>query len=128
MNARKFTILIVDDSKLATYVLEDILKKIENVMIVGRAVDGLEAVELYKKLKPDIVTMDLVMPGMNGEEAVRQILEFDKEAKIIVVSSVGSSQDKFIEELKAGVLHVIPKPYEVETVTNIILNIIEKIK
>ncbi len=126
MKEKKYKLLIVDDSKLASFVLKDIVMEVDNIEVVGEARNGLEAIKLYKKLKPDITTMDLVMPGMSGEQAIKRILELDKSAKIIVVSSIGSSQDKFIEQLQAGVLNIISKPYKEETIKRALSDIIDK--
>ena len=126
MKEKKYRLLIVDDSKLAAFVLKDIVMELDNIEVVGEARNGLEAIRLYKKLRPDITTMDLVMPGMSGEQAIKRILEFDEEAKIIVVSSIGSSQDKFIEQLQAGVLNVISKPYKEETIKHALSKLVDQ--
>lgn len=81
-------ILVVDDSLFARSILRGILNKngYENVV---EAIDGKEAVEVYEKEKPDLVLLDLIMEKMDGVEVLKQIMEEDKNAQIIVVSAVG---------------------------------------
>lgn len=79
--------------------------------VIGEARTGKEGVESYKKLRPDAVTMDIVMPELTGIEAVRAISEFDADARILMVSAVG--QEKLVgEALKAGAGDFVIKPFQ----------------
>lgn len=111
MSAAK-KILIADDSRVAAHLLSEIIESIDGCEIAGHATSGEDAIEKYKELKPDLVTMDLSMPGIGGMEAIRQIVASDLAAKIVVVSSLGGSQDKLLEALEAGALSVVSKPFD----------------
>lgn len=112
--SKKF--LIVDDSRVAAHVLGEIVSGIEGCEVTAHAKSGEEALELYDQHKPDMVTMDLSMPGMGGMEAIRQIVAKDPSAKVVVVSSLGGAQDKLLEALESGALSVISKPYDEDKV------------
>ncbi|RMF11866.1 MAG: response regulator [Candidatus Dadabacteria bacterium] len=78
--------------------------------VVGEAANGEEAVQLYHELKPDLVTMDVMMPRMNGVEATRAILSEDRNARIVMVSSVGQ-ESLIAEALEAGARAYVLKPF-----------------
>jgi len=106
-------ILIVDDALFMRKMLADILKK-EGFEICGEAENGKEAIEKYKELRPDIVTMDIVMPKMeeiDGIGAVREIIKFDPQAKIIMVSAMGQHA-LVVEAIQAGAKDFIVKPFQ----------------
>jgi len=105
-------VLVVDDSNFIRLNIVNYLKN-NNITVVGEASNGDEAIELYKKLKPDIVTMDITMPDMDGVEAVKRIMEIDSHAKIIICSAVGQ-QVKVIEAIKAGAKSFLLKPLNEE--------------
>lgn len=107
-------VLIVDDAAFMRMMIKDILEK-NNFNVVGEASNGIQAIEIYKKKKPDIVTMDITMPDMDGIEAVKQIKEFDKNAKIIVCSAMGQ-QAMVIDAIKAGAKDFIVKPFQADRV------------
>ncbi len=81
-------VLITDDAAFMRATLRKVLEK-EGFEVVGEAANGKEAVELYKQLKPDLVTMDITMPVMNGIDAIKEIMAIDPEAKIVVCSAMG---------------------------------------
>lgn len=83
-------VLIVDDAAFMRMMIKDILEK-NDFEIVGEANNGIVAVDLYKKEKPDVVTMDITMPDMDGIEAVKQIKAFDPDAKVIMCFSNGTT-------------------------------------
>lgn len=91
-------------------VLKGIILK-EPFELAGEAGTGKEAVDIYKKTKPDLVTMDIVMPEMNGIEAVKEIRLFDSQAKIIMVSAMGQ-QNMVIDSIQAGARDFIIKPFQ----------------
>jgi two-component system, chemotaxis family, chemotaxis protein CheY len=107
MSAR---ILIADDAAFMRVMIKGILSK-QNYEIVGEAKDGREAVELYKQLKPDLTTMDIIMPEVNGIEAVKEIMKVDTNALIIMCSAMGQ-QAMVIEAIAAGAKDFIIKPFQ----------------
>lgn len=103
-------ILIVDDSSLIRKMLRQLLEK-NNYAVVGEAVNGEEAVRMYSELKPDLVTLDVTMPVMDGVEALKNITEKDKSAKVIMVTAAGQ-KDRILEALKFGAKAFITKPFD----------------
>jgi two-component system chemotaxis response regulator CheY len=103
-------ILIVDDAKFMRMTLSNILKK-ANHEIIGEGENGKEAIELYKALQPDVVTLDITMPIMNGLEAVKAIKKEYPQAKIIICSAMGQ-QKMVVEAIEAGALDFIIKPFD----------------
>jgi len=103
------TVLIVDDSRLMIEMLSDIFRK-EGYEIIGEAEYGQESIELYKKLKPDLVSMDIIMPDMTGVEALKGILAFDPNAKVIMCSSL-TYESLILDAIKAGAKGYIKKPF-----------------
>lgn len=117
-------ILIADDAAFMRMMLADILTA-KGHEIVGEAADGEEALRLYKKLKPDLVTMDIVMPGAGGIESIRQILKGHPEARILVVSALGQ-QALVREAIEAGAKGFVVKPFKPEMVIEEVGNILAK--
>ena len=113
-----YRILLVDDAQVIRVMLNEILKA-AGYEIAGEASNGLEAVEKYKDLNPDLVTMDITMPTMSGIEAVREIRKYDPEAKIIMCSAIGQ-KSMVIEAIEAGARNYIIKPFEPQKVINVI--------
>ena len=107
-------ILVVDDSAFMRMMLKDILVK-EKYEIVGEVNDGKHAVAKYMELKPDLVTMDMIMPEMNGIDTVKEIKKTDPNAKIIMVSAMGQ-QSLVDEAIQAGALGFIVKPFQAQQV------------
>lgn len=107
-------VLVVDDAAFMRQMLGDLLQEAGHI-VVGEASNGHEALSLYRTLKPDVVTMDIVMPHMSGIEAVRAILEEDAQAKIIVISAIGQ-EAMITEALDCGVRDYIVKPFRREDV------------
>jgi two-component system chemotaxis response regulator CheY len=103
-------VLIVDDSSFMRVLLKNIIIK-DEIVLVGEATNGQEAVELFQELKPDLITMDIIMPVMNGIEAVKLIRELDSNAKIVMVSAMGQ-QSMVIEAIQAGARDFIIKPFQ----------------
>lgn len=107
-------ILIVDDSRTSRRVLKDILER-AGYEIAGEAVNGKEAVEMYGRLLPDIVTMDITMPEMDGIEALRQIRAGYPDAKVVMVTAAGQ-KEKMMEAVKIGAAEFVAKPFIEEVV------------
>lgn len=107
-------ILIVDDASFMRMMIKDILTK-NGFTVLGEAENGLKAIEKYKELNPDLVMMDITMPGMDGLQAVREIKKLDITAKIIMCSAMGQ-QSMVIEAIQAGAKDFIVKPFQVDRV------------
>ncbi|HEY5531470.1 MAG TPA: response regulator [Candidatus Anoxymicrobiaceae bacterium] len=104
------SVLIVDDALFMRMMIKDILSK-DGLEVVGEAENGIEAVKKYAELRPDLVTMDIVMPEMDGIEAVRNIIRIDPMAKVLMCSAMGQ-QPLVVEALEAGAKDFIIKPFQ----------------
>lgn len=113
-------IVLADDLSFMRMVQKEILEE-KGYTIVGEASDGIEAIERYETLRPDVIILDITMPNMNGLDAMHRIFEFDRAAKIIICSALGQQQ-LIVEAIKAGVKDFIVKPFKPER----ILSAIEK--
>lgn len=114
-------VLIVDDAAFMRLSLKTILENC-GFEVVGEANTGIKAIQLYKQLKPDLVTMDLTMPELGGVEAIKMIKVIDKDARIIVISSMGH-EINVREAIMAGAISFIVKPFKAEVVSQQLLNI-----
>ncbi|MHC1599981.1 MAG: response regulator [Candidatus Methanospirareceae archaeon] len=103
-------VLVVDDAAFMRMMLKNILNS-NGYEVVGEAADGVQSMEKYEQLKPDLVTMDIVMPQMDGIEATRAIIQSYPEAKIVMCTAVGQ-QAKVLEAMKAGAKGYIVKPFQ----------------
>ncbi len=108
------SVLIVDDASFMRLNLKQILEE-DEYEIAGEAENGREAVEKYQSLEPDIVTMDITMPEMDGLEAIKAIKDIDPGSNIVVVSAMGQ-QKMVIEAIEAGAEDFIVKPFKDERV------------
>ena len=102
--------LIVDDTKFMRSMLKTILEK-KGFEVAGEAVNGKEAVEKFKEISPDLVTMDIIMPEMDGIEAVKEIVSINPDAKILMCSAMGQ-QALVIEAIQAGAKDFVIKPFQ----------------
>lgn len=120
--APKKKVLIVDDAVVMRMMIKGILSK-NGYEVVGEAQNGIEAVDKYKQLRPDLVTMDMVMPEMDGISATKEILAHDASAKIIMCTSMGQ-QALVVEAIQAGAKSFITKPFQppkmLETVAKVL--------
>ncbi|MGH7441057.1 MAG: response regulator [bacterium] len=108
------SVLVVDDAAFMRATLRDIFDR-NGYRVVGEARDGLEAVTRYAALRPALVTMDIVMPGLSGIEAVRRIVASDPDARVIMCSAMGQ-QSLVIEAIQAGARDFVIKPFQVSKV------------
>ncbi len=108
------TVLIVDDVSFVRKTLSDILTQ-AHYHVVGEASNGAEAIRLYTKLLPNIVTMDIVMPELSGIDAARRILRIDKNAKIIMISAMGQ-EHLMMEAIHIGAKDYLLKPFSAQDV------------
>lgn len=115
-------ILIVDDAHFMRMTLSTILQK-ENYEIIGEASNGIEAIELYKKTKPDLITMDITMPIMDGVEAIKILKEYDTNIKIIVCSAL-NQQKVVLKAIEEGAKDFITKPFDEHMVLNTIRRVL----
>lgn len=104
------TVLVCDDAVFMRTMLGDILQQ-AGFTVVGEADTGAKAVAKYKELRPDLVTMDIVMPDMGGIEAVREITTFDPEAKVVMCSAMGQ-QALVVDAIEAGAKDFVVKPFQ----------------
>ncbi|MDW5562872.1 MAG: response regulator [Methanomassiliicoccus sp.] len=104
-------VLVVDDSMVMRAMISDILTKDGGFKVVGQAKNGKEAVEQYVKLCPDLVTMDIIMPGEHGTDVVKKIVEVDKDARIIIVSGL-NQKSLVMQALDNGAKDFLVKPFE----------------
>lgn len=107
-------VLVVDDAAFMRMMIKDILEK-NGYEVVGEAADGAEAYEKYVELKPDIVTMDITMPEVDGIAALKKIREYDPNAKVIMCSAMGQ-QAMVIDAIQAGAKDFIVKPFQADRV------------
>jgi two-component system, chemotaxis family, chemotaxis protein CheY len=115
-------VLIVDDAAFMRMMIKDILEK-NGFEVLGEANNGLKAVEFYKKDKPDVVTMDITMPDMDGIEAVKAIKAFDPAAKVIMCSAMGQ-QTMVMDAIRAGARDFIVKPFQPDRVLEAIRKVV----
>lgn len=117
-------ILVVDDAEFMRTILKKILVN-DGFTIVGEAQDAASGLEEYKKLKPNLVTMDICMPNKSGIEAIKEIIEFDPEAKILVCSSLGQEL-LVMEAIQLGAKDFIVKPFKKEKLVETVRKILEE--
>ena len=113
-------VLVVDDSLSVTRQLEKILTDSEDFVCVGHARDGAEAIKMNHTEDPDIICMDMNMPGMDGLTALRSLVMLDKTVQVVMVTSLGGVGDKFTEAIKLGAKNVISKPFDAENVLRVL--------
>lgn len=107
-------IMVVDDAAFMRLMLSNMLTKMGH-QVIAEADNGRTAIDLYKKHRPDIVTMDITMPYMNGIESVKGITAYDPAARIIMLSAMGQ-KEMVINAIKAGAKDFIVKPFKEDAV------------
>jgi two-component system chemotaxis response regulator CheY len=117
-------ILVADDASFMRQMIREIVES-EGYEVVGEAADGIEAVDLFKQLHPEIVTMDIVMPRRSGIDAVRGIVELDPGARVVMCSALGQ-ETLVTEALQAGARDFIVKPFKPDAVLATLKQVIEK--
>jgi two-component system chemotaxis response regulator CheY len=119
MTKNKKKILVVDDAQFTRNMLKKIINKTEIGEVIAEASNGVEAVSLYQKYKPDMVTMDLVMPEQGGIETTEKILSIDPDAIIVIVSALGQ-EALVLEAAKKGAKDFIQKPFKAEQIEDVL--------
>ncbi|ERI09221.1 response regulator [Aneurinibacillus aneurinilyticus] len=107
-------VLIVDDAAFMRMMIKEILSK-NGYDVVGEASDGAQAIEKYQELTPDLVTMDITMPEMDGITALKEIKKINPSAKVIMCSAMGQ-QAMVIDAIQAGAKDFIVKPFQADRV------------
>ena len=107
-------VLVVDDAAFMRKMVSDALTK-GGHEVVGEAVNGVEAIDRYRELKPDLMTLDITMPEKDGLEALRDIMSFDPGARVIMCSALGQ-ESKVLESIKLGARDFVVKPFQAERV------------
>lgn len=105
-------VLIVDDAKFMRALVGDVLRS-GGIEVVGEAGNGAEALVMYKRLHPDVVTMDITMPEVSGIEGVKLLKEYDPNAKVIMISAMGQTH-LITEAIQSGAVNFIVKPFKRE--------------
>lgn len=117
-------VLVVDDALYMRTMIRDILTGNGGFDVVGEASNGREAVERFIELSPDLITMDIVMPELDGIEATREILSRDPSATIVMCSALGQ-EALVIESIAAGARDFIVKPFTPEKVLKVVRNVLK---
>jgi two-component system chemotaxis response regulator CheY len=116
-------ILIVDDALFMRESIKNMLINSSDIEVVGEAANGIEGVELYSRLRPDIVTMDITMPDMGGIEALQKIREIDPEARVIMISAMG--QEGMVKQsIISGAKTFVVKPFSEDVLISTINKIL----
>ena len=114
-------VLVVDDAKVIRMVIKRLLTQ-HGYQIVGEAGNGREAFEKYKELRPDAVTMDIIMPEVDGIQGLKDILAFDKQAKVIMISAI-DQRDSLTDAIRNGATDYVVKPFEDDRMISTLKNI-----
>ncbi len=119
-----YTVLVVDDSKTSRKILTDVLTRM-GLEVIGEAANGEEGFLKYKELRPDIVTMDITMPVMNGLESLLLIKHEDENAKVVMITAAGQ-KNNLMQAVKAGAEEFLTKPLEEDEIRRVIGEITAK--
>jgi two-component system chemotaxis response regulator CheY len=111
-------LLVVDDALLMRKMIRDVAAEV-GWEVVAEARNGREAVELYDRLRPDLVTMDVVMPEMSGLEALRRIRAVDPDAQVVMVTALDQKQT-LLESIRDGAIDFIVKPFERDRIASLL--------
>ncbi len=117
-------VLIADDASFMRQMIREIIEP-EGFQVVGEATNGIEAVELFDELQPDLVTMDIVMPKRSGIDAVKGIIAKHPEACVVMCSALGQ-ETLVMEALQAGARDFIVKPFKPDAVISTLQKVLEK--
>ena len=107
-------VLVVDDAAFMRKMVSDALAK-GGHEVIGQAGNGVEAIAQFRELRPDLMTLDITMPEKDGLETLRDVMELDPGAKVIMCSALGQ-ESKVLESIKAGARDFVVKPFQPERV------------
>jgi len=116
------TILIADDAAFMRTILSQIIEDMEWT-VAGEAGDGKEAIAQYRKLRPDLVLLDITMPNLDGTEALKAILAEDPQAQVVMITALGQ-KDQVLNAIKAGARDFIIKPFDHDRVATTLVGIL----
>ena len=119
---QKLTFCVVDDAVFMRTLLKKMIEEVEGYKVVAEGSNGYDAIDLAKLYQPDIMTLDITMPELDGIKAIEDILKFSPETKIIMVSAMGQ-QSMVIEAIKLGARDFVVKPFEKDRVMQAIKNV-----
>jgi two-component system chemotaxis response regulator CheY len=117
-------VLIADDASFMRQMIRDIIEP-EGFEVVGEASDGVEVIEKFKELHPDMVMMDIVMPKCSGIDSVKGIIAMDPTARVVMCSALGQ-ESLVMEAIEAGAKDFIVKPFKPETMVSTLKKALEK--
>jgi len=120
-----YRVLIVDDAMFMRNMLRDLFSRQSDYEVVGEAANGQEAIEKYRELSPDLVTMDIVMPLKSGIEALQEIVSADRNARVIMCSALGQ-EALILEAVTAGAKDFIVKPFQETKVLEVVRRVMGK--
>ncbi len=118
------TVLIVDDAEFMRVMLKEILAEMD-LTVVGEAGDGDQAVELFGKLRPDLVLLDIMLPTVGGIEALEEIIAEEPEALVVMITALGQ-KEQVLSSIKAGARDFIVKPFDQDRVQETLVRVLEK--
>jgi len=119
-------VLVADDASFMRQMIREIVES-EGFEVCGEASDGVEAVDEFKRLQPDLVTMDIVMPRKSGIDAVRGIMALDPGARVVMCSALGQ-ETLVTEAIQAGAKDFIVKPFKPDAVIDTLKKVLEKVE
>jgi two-component system chemotaxis response regulator CheY len=108
----KKTVVIVDDSKFLIRLMQGYFKEVMEYEVVATGVNGVQAVDLYRRFRPDLICLDLTMPIKDGQEALKEILAEFPDARVLIISAVGGPS--ILQCMKAGAKAYLEKPFRLE--------------
>jgi two-component system chemotaxis response regulator CheY len=116
-------VLVVDDSLASARYLSMVIEGLEGYAMIGHAKSGEQAVEMFSELRPDVVFMDIILPGIDGIEATRRIVESAPEAKVIMLSSVADQPSMKENAIKTGACEMLAKPVKPDSIITALGNL-----
>ncbi|AEV69317.1 response regulator [Acetivibrio clariflavus] len=119
---RRLTFCVVDDAVFMRTLLKKMIEEVEGYKVVGEGSNGYDAIDLAKIYKPDVMTLDITMPDLDGIKAIEDVLKVSPQTKIIMVSAMGQ-QSMVIEAIKLGAKDFVVKPFEKDRVLQAIKNV-----
>lgn len=120
---KEITFIVVDDAVFMRTIIRKMIEQVEEYKVLGEASNGREAIEAAAKFQPDIMTLDITMPELDGIQAVPEILKVSPKTRIIMVSAMGQ-QSMVIEAIKMGAKDFVIKPFEKSRVYQAIKNVL----
>ncbi|NLO39481.1 MAG: response regulator [Ruminiclostridium sp.] len=120
---KEITFVIVDDAVFMRTIIRKMIEQVEEYKVLGEASNGQDAIEAAEKFQPDIMTLDITMPELDGIQAVPEIMKVSPKTRIIMVSAMGQ-QSMVIEAIKMGAKDFVIKPFEKSRVYQAVKNVL----